>query len=188
MKFPESALAHRLLDGKRGVEVGPSAHNPFGLNTVNVGRSTDGTVFAEEEAKLCGEVAKLHFICEANDLPFKDATCDFVISSHVLEHCYDLIGTIKEWLRVVKPDGFVYVIFPHKERTFDKERPRTPLSELKERQGKSIAQDGHHTVWVTADAIELCADQGWKVVEQQDADDKVGNGFTFVIQKCTSLS
>jgi hypothetical protein len=33
----ESKLAHSLLDGLRGIEIGPSTHNPFGLNTRNVG-------------------------------------------------------------------------------------------------------------------------------------------------------
>ena len=36
MKFKESALAHRLLDGLEGIEIGGSAHNPFGLKTRNV--------------------------------------------------------------------------------------------------------------------------------------------------------
>ena len=39
MKFKESKLAHKHLDGKWGIEVGQSAHNPFGLahclNTVS---------------------------------------------------------------------------------------------------------------------------------------------------------
>lgn len=183
MKFQESSLAHRLLDGKRGIEIGPSAHNPFGLCTVNVGRDTKGTVYATEESSLCGEVAILHFICDAWDLPFKDNTCDFVLASHVLEHCHDLISTIKEWLRVVKPGGMVFIIFPHKDRMFDSNRPRTTLEELLARVGKQSDKDEHHTVWVTEDALKLCEQQGWKVVEWQDSDDKVGNGFTFVIQK-----
>ena len=35
MKFKESALAHKYLDGLKGLEIGASAHNPFGLDTVN---------------------------------------------------------------------------------------------------------------------------------------------------------
>lgn len=187
MKFPESALAHKLLDGKVGIEIGPSAHNPFGLNCKNVGRDTKGTVYESSQIELCGEFSKIDVIAEADKLPFPDGEWDFVVASHVLEHLYDPIKTISEWLRVVKPGGYVFIIFPHKERMFDKDRPRTTLAELlarhQEAGGEHVADDRHHTVWITQDAIELCAHQGWKTIEVQDVDDKVSNGFTFVIQK-----
>jgi hypothetical protein len=31
MKFREHALAHKFLDGLKGLEIGAAAHNPFGL-------------------------------------------------------------------------------------------------------------------------------------------------------------
>ena len=34
--FPEHWLAHELLDGLTGLEIGAAAHNPFGLTTRNV--------------------------------------------------------------------------------------------------------------------------------------------------------
>ena len=39
--FRENALAHKLLDGLRGIEIGSSAHNAFGLNTLNVNYTDD---------------------------------------------------------------------------------------------------------------------------------------------------
>lgn len=188
MKFPESQLAHKLLDGLKGVEIGPSAHNPFGLDTVTAGRSTDGTVYASEEMRLCGEVAKLDYVCEADKLPFEDGQFDFVISSHVLEHLWDTVGTLKEWMRVVKPGGYVFTIFPHKERTFDAHKPITSLYETLSRHSGLVnnpgaVADDHYTIWTLEEALKLCWCMGWKVVAQQDQDDKVGNGFTFVIQK-----
>ena len=187
MRFKESVLAHKLLDGLKGIEIGGSAHNQFGLNTINCGHSTDGTAYAVEEKKLCGNVLKVDVECDAGSLPFEDGQWDFVIASHVLEHCYDVIGTLKEWLRVVRPGGYVFVIFPHKERTFDKDRERTKLAELIERhngyRSEDADQDKHHTVWITDDGFELVKHMGLKLVLLQDVDDKVGNGFTFVVQK-----
>lgn len=188
MKFPESGLAHVLLDGKEGIEIGPSAHNPFGLKTKSVGRPTKGTVYEAEEMKMCGEVAKLDFECEGDQLPFPKETWDFVVASHVLEHFYDPIKAIEEWLRVVKPHGLVFIIFPHKDRTFDQNKSRTKLEELLQRHSRPAppdysAKDDHHTIWITEDALELCRKMGWKVLCWHDVDDKVGNGFTFVIQK-----
>lgn len=84
----------------------------------------------------------------------------------------------------MRDGGLIFTIFPHKERTFDKVRPRTALAELEERHasGTLDASDRHHTVWITEDAVELVRHLGWKLIEVMDVDDKVGNGFTFVIQ------
>ena len=37
-RFQESQLAHQLLDGLTGLEIGGAAHNAFGLDTMNVDR------------------------------------------------------------------------------------------------------------------------------------------------------
>ncbi len=187
-RIPDSALAHHYLDGLVGLEIGGSAHNPFSLNTLNVDYTDDySTIYKQAEITVCGTYMKVDIVAPGDDLPFKDNTVDFVVSSHVIEHFYDPIKAVKEWLRVVKPGGYVFIIAPHKERTFDRDRPRTPLSELIERHQNPIdpALDDHHhwSVWITADFLEICRYFNWKVVSYQDVDDKLGNGFTIVIQK-----
>lgn len=195
-KFRESALAHALLDGKRGLEIGGSAHNPFGLRTLNVDfEDNPNSPYKREEVKLCGRCLPVDIIASGDDLPFKDERIDFVISSHVLEHFFDPIKAIEEWLRVVKPGGYVYMIVPHKERTFDKNRPRTTLAQLLERhyhpenidprEIEAVPREfhDHFSVWITEDILELCHHFGWPVVAVQDVDDKAGNGFTVVVQK-----
>ncbi len=185
MKFKESALAHRLLDGLDGIEIGGSAHNPFGLKTRNVDYCAEMTCFKQEEIKLCGEALAVDIVSPGDKLPLDDNSVDFVISSHVIEHFADPIKALREWYRVVKPGGYLYIIAPHKERTFDKERPRTTLAELIERH-KTGKQDGgshdHWSVWTTEDFVELVRWLGWPIVEVQDVDDKVGNGFAVVIR------
>jgi hypothetical protein len=42
---------------------------------------------------------------------------------------------------------------------------------------------GHWTIWELPQALELCQHFGWNVIDSQTNDDKVGNGFTFIIQK-----
>ncbi len=56
--FPESSLAHKYCLGK-GLEIGGSAHNPFGLHTMNVD-FTDSleTEFKKEEIRQCGREYK----------------------------------------------------------------------------------------------------------------------------------
>src|ERR1700761_1923497 len=136
MKFQHSALAHRLLDGLEGIEIGGSAHNPFGLKTRNVDRFPADSVFKDEERQQCGETLPIDIMAPGDDLPLADHSVDFVISSHVMEHFPDPIKALKEWHRVVRPGGYIYVIAPHKERIFDKDRPRTTLAELIERHEK----------------------------------------------------
>jgi SAM-dependent methyltransferase len=191
--FPESALAHHYLDGLSGIEIGGSAHNPFGLDTVQVDNPARGR-YEDSQKSMCGEVLPVDVEAEGDALPFPDSSADFVLSSHVLEHFPDPIKALEEWHRVTKPDGFIFVIVPHKDRTFDIERPRTTLSELIARhQGAPATEDpyghGHFNVWTADDIIELLSylSQEFELVELRDPDDKVGNGFAVVlrVKKCT---
>jgi SAM-dependent methyltransferase len=189
MVFRESALAHSYLDGLQGLEIGGSAHNPFGLNTENVDYCSDiDTVFKKEEMKLVDKPLCVDIVASGDALPMPDSSQDFVISSHVIEHFFDPIKALEEWLRVVVPGGYVFIIAPHKERTGDKDRPRTTLSELIDRHTGKIAKPledthAHYSVWITEDFLELCQYLKLNVVAFQDIDDKVGNGFTIVIKK-----
>jgi SAM-dependent methyltransferase len=199
MKSPTSALANSLLTGLKGIEMGASAHNPFGLDTLNVDWTDSlDTSWKKEEMEHCGETARVDVIADGCKLPFETGQWDFVVSSHCLEHNWDTLGALKEWLRVVKPGGLVFTIFPHPERTFDKGRLRTKLQDLIYRhEGRYLPPDMvglvptvhtwvlfHHTVWHLEDALEAVKYiGGCEVVATQEADDKVGNGFTFVIKK-----
>lgn len=59
-----------------------------------------------------------------------DASQDFLISSHVLEHVEDPIGALEEWHRVLKAGGLLYLAVPDMRFTPDRERPRTPLDHV----------------------------------------------------------
>lgn len=59
-----------------------------------------------------------------------DGSQDFVIARNFIEHCEDPIGTIKNFFRVLRPGGIVYLGIPDKRFTFDRERPLTPLAHL----------------------------------------------------------
>ncbi len=193
--FRESELAHKYCLG-RGIEVGGSAHNPFGLETRNVDL-TDSmeTVFKLSEIEMCGQALAVDIVAPGDELPLPDGSEDFVVSSHVLEHFHNPIKALLEWYRVIRPGGIIFAIVPHKERTFDKDRPRTTLAHLIEdyRNEATVPHpdvvEGHDHVWITEDALQLVVwirdelDVRWEVVEYQDTDDKVGNGFTIVLRK-----
>lgn len=187
--FKDSQLAHHYLDGLTGCEIGASAHNPFNIEgTVFVDYTDDtSTEFKQMELEAVNETQKVDVVAMAWDLPFESESQDFVLSSHVIEHCFDVIGTIKEWFRVVRPGGYIFMIIPHMERTFDKGETPTPVEELVKRHRGELqptrpATD-HHSFWRTNDFISLVEHEGWRMVDHQDTDDKVGNGFTIVLQK-----
>lgn len=187
-KFRESALAHKLLDGLRGLEIGGSAHNAFGLNTLNVDYTDDyTTTFKQHEVELAGEFMKVDIVASGDDLPLKDETVDFVISSHVIEHFYDPVKAIQEWLRVVRPGGYVFIIAPHLDRIGKAATPRTLPEEIIARHEHpnppKVDLHGHYSCWKPQDFVGFCKHYGWKIVAVQNTDDKVGNGFTVVIQK-----
>jgi SAM-dependent methyltransferase len=192
-KFKESKLAHRYCVGC-GIEIGGSAHNPFGLNTRNVDFTREMTPYKQEEIRMCGEFLRVDIEAPGDRLPLPDSSEDFVVSSHALEHFMDPINALLEWYRVIKPGGIIFVIAPHKERTFDAPRPRTTLQELIDRHaGRILLEDTHEhlSVWITEDLVELVEYMNSahvfpspvKIECVQDTDDKVGNGFTVVLRK-----
>ncbi len=187
IKFPESALAHRYLDGMKGLEIGGSTHNPFGLNTKNVDYTAETNQYKKLEEKFVGQALPVDIVAPGDNIPLPDESQDFIVSAHVIEHFPDPIKALKEWYRLVRPGGYIFMIVPHKERTFDKDEPRTTLQELIDRhEGKMTVRpnkNDHSSVWVTEDMVTLVRHLGWNIVEVQEKDDKVGNGFTIVIQK-----
>jgi SAM-dependent methyltransferase len=215
-QFKPSALATKYLENLHGIEIGASTQNSFGLKrAINVDFSDEQGGLWQDKA--CAP-AVVNIVALGDDLPFKDGTLDYVLSSHVIEHFFDPVKALREWHRVIKPGGYIFIIAPHKDRTFDKVRDVTPLKELLDRAAGRIRissyakpldpkapdpqvllkpgakpapgwtlydKDDHHhwSVWRTEDFVALVKHLKFNVVEVQDVDDKVGNGFTVVIRK-----
>ena len=79
-----------------------------------------------------------------------DATQDFVIANHVLEHCQDPIGALVSMFRVLRPGGILYLAVPDKRYTFDADRPVTPLDHLlrDHREGPAWSRRQHCEEWI----------------------------------------
>lgn len=71
------------------------------------------------------------FIADTTDLSIiADNSYDFLISSHVIEHIADPIKALNEWKRVVKPAGFLLIIAPNMNFTYDRNRLLTKLDHI----------------------------------------------------------
>jgi SAM-dependent methyltransferase len=104
------------------------------IDNCNFGRETiwEGSVGARHDFHYDPRRAPgKQYISEATDLSFiPDSSYDFLLSSHMLEHSANPLRALHEWQRVLKVDGTLFLVLPHKDGTFDHLRPVTPLKHL----------------------------------------------------------
>jgi len=94
--------------------------------------------------------APVSVIASAEDLgPFADETLDFVIANHLLEHLEQPIHAFKEFQRVLKPGGVLYMALPDRRLTFDKHRALTTNQHLfdEHRSGAEANRRAHYLDW-----------------------------------------
>ena len=98
----------------------------FSNHTLWEGKINEGNLYTYYKDKK-----GFQFIGEAAELKaVKDASYDFVLSCHSLEHVANPIKALKDWSRVMKSNGRLVLVLPNKEFTFDNKRPITKLSHL----------------------------------------------------------
>ena len=121
------------LSGK-GLEIGP-LHRPMvrhdGMDIDYIDRCTVAEL--REHYPELNELPLVEpdIIGDAETLDgVADNAYDFLISAHVIEHMKNPIGAFKQWARVVKQGGLIYLIVPDKRITFDKQRVRTTLAHM----------------------------------------------------------
>lgn len=199
--FPEHWLAHELLDGLTGLEIGAAAHNPFGLKTRNVATPASHEFYAEEQQAMGVTPAPVDIWAWADRIPVPDRSEDFILSSHVVEHLPNVIVALLEWDRIVRDGGYVFMIVPLKGAlAADAPRPLTPLSHFiecyRERwdvethpiEGVPGGRTGHYHTFTPdslTDVVDWMRGRGlcrWELVAREDVDSKVGNGFTLVFR------
>ncbi len=56
----------------------------------------------------------IHLRGHAEKLPFENESLDFVYSSHLLEDYEDWIPVLSEWVRVLRPNGYLIILIPDK--------------------------------------------------------------------------
>jgi SAM-dependent methyltransferase len=135
-----------LLSGKKGIEIGgPSSifaanglfpvypiashldNCNYGGTTVWEGEISEGQAFQFHHDKSAGR----QYIAEATEMGcIPSASYDFVISSHMLEHTANPILALSERVRLLKDQGYLVLLLPHKDGTFDHRRPVTTIQHL----------------------------------------------------------
>lgn len=87
----------------------------------------DGAPYQFSPRKPAGK----QYLREATDLSgIADASYDFVLASHVLEHVANPLRAMAEISRLLVDQGSLILVLPHKDGTFDHQRPVTSLGHL----------------------------------------------------------
>jgi len=128
-------LSLRFLRGK-GLEVG-ALHRPTRTMPGTVTKYYDCTT-AEE----CGrrfphllkqghQMVEVDYVGDGEKLDLvPDDSLDYLIANHMLEHCQDVIATLKVFWRKLRKGGALLIALPDKRYTFDYRRPLTPFEHL----------------------------------------------------------
>lgn len=142
------------LKAKRGLEIGgPSptfTHKGF-LPVYDVMKTLDGCNFGHQtiwEGKLTegatykwGNKIGKQFIADGSQLSFiLNASYEAILSCHSIEHFANPIKALKEWMRILTGDGYILLVVPHKDKTFDHQRPLTTLTHLLDDYQKDIPE------------------------------------------------
>lgn len=144
------------LKSKVGLEIGGPSHSfsirsyfpvylfakridgvNFSNSTIWEGNIAEGNNFSYYDTKI-----GYQYIREATDLAgIESNSYDFLLSCHSLEHTANPIKALKEWNRVLKPNGDLILVLPDKNFTFDELRPITTIEHLKKDYESQIGED-----------------------------------------------
>ena len=114
------------------------------IDGLNFNNSTvwEGNIREGQNYSYYGNKKGYQFITEASDLnKIKTHTYDFVASCHCLEHVANPIKVLKEWNRVIKTRGYLILVLPDKNFTFDEARPFTTFEHLEKDFLQGIAEN-----------------------------------------------
>ncbi len=107
-------------------------------STIWTGEVNEGNTFIYHPDKPPGR----QIVCEATDLrPIEDSSYDCILACHCLEHIANPLRALAEWKRVLKKDGLLLLILPHKDGTFDWRRPTTSLAHIMEDYERAAGED-----------------------------------------------
>jgi SAM-dependent methyltransferase len=110
----------------------------FSAHTVWSDSAEKGGAFVYDRQRAPGR----QFVHEATDLASIDGgRYDFVLASHSIEHVANPLRALREWLRVMKPEGTLVLVVPHRDGTFDHRRPITTLDHLVDDERRGVGED-----------------------------------------------
>lgn len=142
-------IASRHLSGE-GLEIG-ALHWPLPLPEGARARYVDVMSAGELEARYPrsrGNAVKVDVVDDGEHLTsIRDASVDFLVANHMLEHTRNPLATIENHLRVLREGGVLFYALPDKRSTFDHERPLTTVDHLVRDYKDGPSEYEHYEDW-----------------------------------------
>jgi SAM-dependent methyltransferase len=118
-----------------------------------------------------------------------DASTDFVVANHLIEHCQDPIGTLSAYTRVLRDGGILYLAAPDRRRSrFDRKRAETTLQHLVDdhAHGPEGSRATHYDEWARL-GIDVPADEALSRARALEADGYSIHFHTFTLTSFLGL-
>lgn len=151
-------VAERFVAGA-GLEIG-ALHRPWPVPATARVRYVDrhpAERLREEYPELAGvQLAEVELVDDAQTLAtVPDASQDFVLAAHVLQHVEDPIGALKQLLRALRPEGVIVLALPDRRQGLDARRPPTSLKHVlaDHAEGPERSRAAHYREW--AELVDL---------------------------------
>ena len=104
----ECAVVSKYVRGDVVYELGCGASktvpNAIGIDRVPFGEEIPHLDNARSVAEVLGDVTQ--------ELPIADNSADTIIARHIFEHCVDIVGALRKWIKKLKPDGRLIIVVP----------------------------------------------------------------------------
>jgi SAM-dependent methyltransferase len=148
-------LLSQITKDKYGIEIGGPSNtifvdtiykNALILDNVIFSNNTIWSKQAEDYHYYKNKKGKV-IINEAIEISLVDnEKYDFCFACHCLEHIANPIKAIKEWLRIIKENGYIIIIVPEKSYCFDHKRNYSSFSVLLKQYEKNVGEDDLSTL------------------------------------------
>lgn len=152
-QLDRQAVARIYLKGT-GLEIG-ALHNPLAVPAAAhvryVDRMTTADLRRQYPELATQKLVTVDIVDDGEHLTTVTAgSQDFVIANQVLEHCQNPLHTLEQWLRVLKPEGVLFLSLPDKRYSFDVDRPVTTIDHVLRdyREGPQWSRRQHFEEWV----------------------------------------
>jgi predicted SAM-dependent methyltransferase len=146
-------LACAYLAG-RGLEIG-ALHNPLKVppqaHVTYIDRMTEAQLRQHYPELADKPLVPVHMVDNGDTLALiKDESIDFIIANHMIEHSENPLLALKNWIRVLRLNGILYLAVPNKRKTFDTDRPVTSLTHIVRdyEEGPRVSRVQHFEEWV----------------------------------------
>jgi predicted SAM-dependent methyltransferase len=151
LRWLENRLLARHIQG-HGIEIGALWRKfpvPRRAHVYYVDRIASADL-EQHYSEISSSLVMPDVVADAMQLPFRSASLDFIVASHVLEHLPFPLAALRHWYDVLRPGGVLLLKVPDKRHTFDAKRKRTTLQHLIEEDTdrETFDKRAHFEDWV----------------------------------------